>query len=298
MRVVVTTPLDFSFRETVSAHGWRRLLPFSWDENSQALEHIQEYPSGKIALIRMSDQGNCILVEAHGTACEAEVIESVRRILQMDLPLHEFHGYCRTRPELAPIADARQGRMLRCPTLFEDVIKVIATANTTWTQTIAMTSRLVEHFGAPLPQDTSRRAFPIAKRIASVPREEFDIKARMGYRNAYVHGIATSIASGELDLEAWQTEHLTPDELRKRLLTLPGIGPYGAACLMLYLGKPEHVNVDSWARTLLAKELGKPVNDKEVTAFFASHGPWRGLVYNFYPWAADNTSAHIKSTVV
>ncbi|MBV9848086.1 MAG: hypothetical protein JO250_00220 [Armatimonadetes bacterium] len=106
----------------------------------------------------------------------------------------------------------------------------------------------------------------------------------MGYRNAYVHAIATGIADGRLDLEAWQDEDLSAAELRKRLLSLSGIGPYGAACLMLYLGKPEHVNADSWARALLSKELGRAVTDKDVHDFFADHGEWRGLVYNFYPW--------------
>ena len=174
--------------------------------------------------------------------------------------------------------------MLRGSTLTEDVLKVIATTNTTWAQTIAMTARLVEHFGAALPSDPSRHAFPTPQRLAAVPLDEFAAKARMGYRNAYVHSLATHIADGTLDIEAWQDEDLTADDLRKRLLSLPGIGPYGAACLMLYLGRPEHVNADSWARMLLSKELGRPVTDKEVLAFFDHHGEWRGLVYNFYPW--------------
>lgn len=166
-------------------------------------------------------------------------------------------------------------------------IKVIATVNTTWAQTIAMTTRLVEHFGAPLPSDPNLHAFPTPQRLAAVPFDEFAARARMGYRNAYVHAIATRITNGEIDLEAWQEENLTAEELRKRLLSLPGIGPYGAACLMLYLGKPEHVNADSWARMLLSKELGRPVTDKEVLAFFAHYGQWRGLVYNFYAWKTE-----------
>ena len=204
-------------------------------------------------------------------------------MLQLDLPLDDFHAYCRTRPELEHIVDCRRGRMLRCPTLFEDCLKVIATVNTTWAQTIAMTGRLVEHFGTPLPGDHARRTFPTPAQIAAVPLYDFAARARMGYRSAYVHAIATSITEGRLDLEAWQDEALTADELRARLLSLPGIGPYGAACLMLYLGKPEHVNADSWARMLLGKELGRPVSDKEVRDFFADYGEWRGLVYNFYP---------------
>ena len=199
-------------------------------------------------------------------------------MLQMDQPLGDFHAYCRTQPALAPIADCGRGRMLRSPTLWEDVVKVIATTNTTWAQTIAMTARLVAALG------TEGQAFPTPAQIAAVPLEDFAAKARMGYRNAYVHAIASAIADGSLDLEAWQTEPLTASDLRKRLLGLPGIGPYGAACLLLYLGKPEHVNSDSVARAALSQELSRPVTDKEVHAFFETHGEWRGLIYNFYPW--------------
>ncbi len=284
MPIVIPTPPDFSFYETLSAHGWRRLLPFVWDEDAQTLERVEELATGAVARLRLRADGGQVLVDVEGSGDETEVVRRVRRMLQLDLPLSDFHAYCRTRPELGHVVACRKGRMLRCSTLFEDALKVIATSNTTWAQTIAMTARLVENFGAPLPQAPERRAFPTPERIAAVPFEEFAAKARMGYRNAYVHAIATTIASGELNLESWQDAGLTAPELRKRLLSLAGIGPYGAACLMLYLGKPEHVNADSWARMLLSKELGRPVTDKEVLAFFEGYGPWRGLVYNFYAW--------------
>ncbi len=284
MQIALPTPPDFSFTETLSAHGWRRLPPFLWDEDTQTLTHIAEMNSGNVVRLRLRGEEHQVTVDVDSDAGVAEITRRVRRMLQLNLPLDEFHTYCDTRPELGHIAVSRKGRLLRCPTLFEDTIKVIATVNTTWAQTIAMTMRLVNHFGAPLASDPKLHAFPAPQRLAAVPFDEFAEKARMGYRNAYVHAIATQIADGELDLEAWQDESLTADEMRKRLLSLPGIGPYGAACLMLYLGKPEHVNADSWARMLLSKELGRPVTDKEVLAFFADYGQWRGLVYNFYAW--------------
>lgn len=284
MLIHLAVPPDFSFQETLSAHGWRRLLPFVWQEEPQTLERVEELASGDIVLLRINATEGAVLVDVQGDGDEADIARRVRRMLQLNLPLSDFHAYCLSRPELNHIVQCKRGRMLRCPTLHEDALKVIATSNTTWAQTIAMTTRLVEHFGAPLPQAPERHAFPTPQRIAAVPFDEFAAKARMGYRNAYVHAIATRIADGSLDLEAWQEEDLTADALRKRLLSLPGVGPYGAACLMLYLGKPEHVNADSWARTLLSKELGKPVTDKEVNLFFEEHGEWRGLVYNFYPW--------------
>ncbi len=50
----------------------------------------------------------------------------------------------------------------------------------------------------------------------------------------------------------------------------------------------EHINVDSWARTLVGKELGRPVTDAEVHAFFEDYAPWRGLAYSFYNWRPDS----------
>jgi len=74
--------------------------------------------------------------------------------------------------------------------------------------------------------------------------------------------------------------------LWRQMLALPGVGPYAASCLMLYGGRPERVNSDSVARALPARELGRPVSDKDVHAFFAPYGQWQGLVYNFYPWTS------------
>ena len=274
----IPVPPNFSFLETLSAHGWRCLPPFEWDEDTQTLARVEELEGGQTVYLRLSMGEGQITVQSDSSPDEREITRRIRRILQLDLPLADFHAYCRTIPELAPILECRQGRMLRCPTLWEDVVKVIATTNTTWGQTIAMSARLVEQFGA------EERGFPTPQRVAAVSFEEFAAKARMGYRAAYVHKIATAISEGSLNLESLEEDSLSASELRQRLLSLPGVGPYGAACLMLYLGQPEHVNSDSVARALVSREMDRPVTDKEVHAFFAAHGKWRGLVYNFYPW--------------
>ncbi len=279
MLMTIPTPADFSFYETVAAHGWRRLLPFAWDEDTQTLSRAEDLGEGRV--VKLAIRTGADGIEVQTDTDEAELTRRVRRMLQMDLPLGEFHAHCRRHPHLAPIIECGRGRMLRSPTLWEDVVKVIATTNTTWAQTIAMTARIVAAFGI------DGKTFPTAAQIAAVTPEEFAANARMGYRSAYVHEIASAIADGSLDLEAWQSEALPAADLRKRLLGLPGIGPYGAACLLLYLGKPEHVNSDSVARAALAQELGRPVTDKEVHAFFESHGEWRGLIYNFYPWKQE-----------
>ena len=58
------------------------------------------------------------------------------------------------------------GRMLRAPTVFEDVVKTICTTNTAWSGTRKMTNALVENLGAKAPG--GRRAFPTAQAMAEV----------------------------------------------------------------------------------------------------------------------------------
>ncbi len=289
MEIEIQPPAGFSLYETVHAHGWRHLHPFAWSEEHGTLDRIECFSGGQVVGMSIEQPSeHALRASISERVQEEEAIASVRAMLQLDIALDDFHAFCTGRAELARIPEQKHGRMLRSPTLWEDTVKVIATSNTTWAQTRSMVARLCEHFGSPLVSDPMRHAFPAPRQIAAVSFEEFGAKARMGYRNDYVYKLATSIAEGGLDLESWKSDVIPSDVLRKRLLSLPGIGPYGAACLLLYSGHAGHVNVDSWARTLVSREMGRPVTDKEVQSFFEQYGEWRGLVYTFYPWRQES----------
>ena len=282
------TPDDFSFHETVHAHGWRDLDPFRWQGDTGTLERIERTTNGEIRRISIRDTGvNRLEIETDGKADAAEIRAMVRRILQLDVNIQEFHAYCAARDHLAAIPGRRQGRMLRGASLWEDTVKVILTTNTTWAQTKSMTRRFVAEWGDCRADDSDCRAFPTPERIAALELSEFADRAKVGYRAAALHELAAAIVGG-LELEDWNRCDLPTDALRKRLLALRGVGPYAAACLLLYLGRPDRVNSDSWARTLVGRELGRPVSDAEVHAFFEPYGAWRGLVYHFYPWRSPD----------
>jgi len=217
---------------------------------------------------------------------DEEVLGAVRQMLQMDILLDDFYAYCEQHQKLASIPPLKQGRLLVSPSIFEDVVRVICTTNTTWAQTTSMVARIVDAYGSPHPTNPERKAFPTAQQIAADTLEGFSTKAKLGYRNASVYKIASDISAGILNLEELRTNDFPATDLYKRLLTLPGVGPYAASCLMIYLGRYDRVNVDSWARTLVGKELGRTVTDKEAHAFFEEYVEWKALVYHFYPWAA------------
>jgi 3-methyladenine DNA glycosylase/8-oxoguanine DNA glycosylase len=268
----------------VSADGWKSLPPFSWDSENAVLTRVENFSDIGPAILKIYAVGASIIVETDDALPQAEVSGRVSHMLQVDVPMDDFHKYCAASEHLRRIPESKQGRLLRSPTIYEDIVKVIATTNTTWTQTKAMIARIVDNFGTPLLSDPTLRSFPSPEQIAKVSLAEFSEKARMGYRSASVHRIATEIAEGRLDLGSWNDPSLSSDDLYKRFLSLPGVGPYAASCLMIYLGRYDRVNVDSWARTLVGKELGRKVTDKEARDFFEPYGKWKALVYHFYKW--------------
>jgi len=262
------------------------LLPFSWNEERATLTRIERFSDGSTHRLEFSEADGGIHVDFTGQCDPLQLNRIVTRIFQLDRSVADFHAYCRTRAELAHVPHEKHGRFLCSPTLFEDTMKVLLTTNTTWAQTSAMVKRLVGAFGSPL-QGSHSNAFPSPEQIASVPLPEFAEVARLGYRAPAAHSLACSVSEGDIDLESLRDTELDSDHVWKRLLALKGIGPYGAACLMLYLGRGDRLNVDSWARMLVSRELGRAVVDKDVHAFFADFGRWKGFAYSFYRWAGE-----------
>lgn len=284
MQILMSPPKDFSFYETLHSHGWRHLQPFIPDDEKNCLTRIERLSTGNVMKMEITEEDGRLSVQTEDQADAPEVEAITRRMFQLDHSIATFHAYCERDPHLAHIPRLKQGRLLCSPTVFEDCLKVILTTNTTWSQTTAMTERIINSFGSVLPSDTSLHAFPTPQQIAETPFDDFAAASRLGYRASAIHTLAIDVANGTLDLEDFRDPDIPTDILCKRILTLKGIGPYAAACLMLYLGRSGKVNVDSVARTLLAGELGHPVSDREVHDFFAKYGEWQGLVYNFYRW--------------
>jgi hypothetical protein len=121
--------------------------------------------------------------------------------------------------------------MVRSPTVFEEVVKTLCTTNCAWSATIRMVSALVEHLGEKAPEAPRAgpwgRAFPTPEAMAGAGEEFYRDVVRAGYRGRYLLALSRSVAGGELDLESLDTppEELPDEELEKRLLALPGIGP-------------------------------------------------------------------------
>jgi 3-methyladenine DNA glycosylase/8-oxoguanine DNA glycosylase len=285
----------FNFLSVVNSHGWRQLAPFSYDENTNTLSYILRLSNGRVVALKMRDSTDGITVETEklNKSEQKEVVDKVIWMFGLDMDFSLFYAAARREPKLARAKKQALGRVLRSPTLFEDVIKTILTTNTLWAATKNMTLKLVNEFGAstawregstPLSAMTTRNAFPTPEAIASSTPEFIREKIRVGYRAPAIHELAFRIASGQFDLESLKTSALPTLELRKELLTINGVGPY--ANLLLILGRSDFIPIDSWALKLVSHEWysGEPITAKEVEKHFETWGEFQGLAFWFWDW--------------
>ncbi len=288
----------FSFASVVRSHGWVQLEPFRLEEATGALSVVLRLDSGRLVECRLCEAPGGVRLEScvnHeneplSNAEQEEILRKVRWMLDLDLDLSDFYALAQAEPKLERMVERAQGRVLRCPTLFEDVAKTILTTNTLWAATIRMNKNMIAQFGEPLDGDLSslsaRRAFPTPESLATSDEATLRAQTRLGYRAPYILELARSVASGALDLEALKDSSLPTAELRKRLLAIKGIGGYAAANLLMILGRYDFIPVDSWALKMVSHEwhAGQPVGKAEVEAAFERWGAWKGLAYWFWEW--------------
>ena len=229
----------------------------------------------------------------------AAIMAQVRHILSLDLDLTPFYMAAAADPDLAWVLQGA-GRMVRSPTVFEDVVKTICTTNTSWGGTTRMVNALVQHLGekapgAP-PDSPYGRAFPTPHAMAAAPPSFYKKVAGAGYRGAYLKTLTTDVARGRVDLETLAStsrDDLPDDEVATRLRELPGVGPYAAAHIMLMLGRYDRLILDSWTRPKYGRLLGKkrPVSDRAIERRFKRYGRYAGLAYWLFltrDWLADD----------
>lgn len=288
MRFSLSARPPFNFLSVINSHGWRQLAPFSYEEATNTLCYVLRLSVGRVIELKLREGTDGVLIETEklDKTERGEVAEKVSWMFGLDMDFSPFYAASRGEPKLARAKKLALGRVLRSPTLFEDVIKTILTTNTLWGATKNMTRKLVDEFGATLKEDPSKKAFPTPEAIAASTPEILKEKIRVGYRAPAIHELAVRVASGKFDLESLKISQLPTLALRKELLTINGVGPYAAANLLLILGRSDFIPIDSWALKLVSHEWydAKPITPKDVEKHFEKWGEFKGLAFWFWDW--------------
>ena len=276
------TPPDFSFRSAVESHGWYKLEPFRWD--GSVLRH-PELIDGKVIDVAIRHRRGAVHIDA---PFSEELVRRVTRMLQLNVDTSEFLALARQSPAHTFVVDRKFGRLLCGSTLFEDIIKIICTTNTTWTQTKRMVALLVEKCGRK--SSSGQFAFPTREDIARFSANDLQRDCRLGYRAKAIHQLAT----GAFDLEQISDPSQTTEELFASYKTLPGIGPYGAAHLLAMDGRHDFIAVDTEFRRFVREKYhrGRKVSDRAMLRRYSKWGRWKYLAYWSELWASVADALH------
>ncbi len=288
----IPTPPAFNFVSTVESHGWRHLAPFRWSPEERVLRRKEALAEGVVDLAIAHDGGALQVWTAvapatalkrggsaavrRGSAASSESASGssrtpddelrrrIARMFQLHVDLGDFYRLARDSEPHHWVEPAGFGRLLCGSTLWEDAVKVIATTNTMWRQTVRMIELLVEKCGRD-------GAFPSQQDVARFSAEELQRDCRLGYRAKSIRALA------DVELSA-----IT--DYRK----LPGIGPYGAAHLRAMDGIHDDIAVDTEFRRFVRERYhrGRKVSDAAMLRRYAKWGRWKYLAYWSEMWGS------------
>jgi len=262
--------------------------PFA-ETPQHGLSYVIRLNTGKVLRFEANPADKAVRVsstELLTAAEQTELSQMITWMIDLDQDFSEFYTLARHEPKLVKMVERQAGRVLRSPTLFEDVIRTLLTTNTLWRHTLRMCREVTTRYGEPLECEPEQHTFPTPDSLAVVGEPSLRELCRMGYRAEYVDELSQRVASGGLDLEALKTSSLPSIDLRKELMTIKGVGGYAAANLLMLLGRYDFVPVDSWALKVVSNEFfgGEKITPKQVLSSFERWGKWQGLAYWFWDW--------------
>jgi len=259
--LILKVPNHFSFISTVESHGWYRLAPFQWSPEEGVLRRREAGGEIEISFERGALRVKGAVERAH-----------IARMFQLHVDTSEFIELAKSSPAHVWVVRENFGRLLCGATLWEDAVKIIATTNTMWRQTVRMVELLVAKCG--------NGAFPTQGQVARFSVDELQADCRLGYRAKSIHALASCDLS--------KVPESTEDKYRF-YLSLPGIGPYGAAHLLAMDGRHDFIAVDTEFRRFVRERYhrGRRVSDATMLRRYRKWGRWKYLAYWSELWAED-----------
>lgn len=289
----------FHFEYAAHSHGWSVLSPNMWFEDQTMLQRLQKLSSGKVVMLQLSDSGDALHPQItiqvnHSGRLSAEehkeIVDVVRHMLRLDEDFSSFYELCSSRGDNWQRLSQGMGRLLRSPTLFEDIVKTICTTNIQWGGTKRMVNELVSAFGKAFDGNPELKAFPAPEAIAAVSLKKFSKMVRMGYRGEYVYLLAEKMSNGTIDVESFFDPEIPTVEMKKKLLSIKGVGNYAAATLLMLIGRYDELPVDTVFREFVGKKYfaGMAPSEEKAKAIYKGWGKWKYLAYWFDIWEASN----------
>jgi 3-methyladenine DNA glycosylase/8-oxoguanine DNA glycosylase len=285
-------PDDYSLSRDFCSYGYFLLAPNRWNVAQQALTRAFAIERVPFSLEITQKHAGTALRVTSTRSLSAKSMAKTRmmlvRMLRLDEEASTIADFHRKDPRWKA---SGRGRLMRSPTLFEDIIKTVTSCNVTWPSTIQMNRRLCEVLSPPVCRSSPdpHAPFPEAGAVATARVQTLRARCRVGYRDARIVELARLFRAGAVR-PAWFEDPTTSDQqILDALIELPGIGPYAAANILQLLGRYSRLPCDSetlrHGTTVLGYQGTPSAINKAVRAHFAPSGPHAFRSYWFELWS-------------
>ena len=149
--------------------------------------------------------------------------------------------------------------------LWETIISFIISANNNIPRIKGIIDRISKTYGEKIVWEGKEYyTFPTPKQLSKATIEDLR-KLGLGFRDVRVYETTKIINAKKVDLEKLHKEENT-QHVREILLTLPGVGPKVADCILLFstLKRLEVFPIDVWVRRVINELYIKSENEEKV----------------------------------
>ena len=243
----------------------------------------------KNGVINVKKLGNEIIFKG---ICDKEIKDIVedyfdltRDYSKIKKQLSEIDTYMKTSVEYG------KGIRILNQDLWETIISFIISANNNIPRIKGIIERLSAKYGKKIEWNGKKYyTFPTPEELKNVTVDEYR-KLGLGFRDIRLYETTQKILNKEINLEEL-CKNPNTEEVRESLLTLSGVGPKVADCILLFstLKRFEVFPIDVWVRRVindlyLKEENEEKVNKKKIENLAKEKfGEWAGLAqqYLFY----------------
>jgi len=185
------------------------------------------------------------------TSCEeGKLLRNVERALGVKEDISGFYEMAKKYPVIQQaVTDLYGMRSAWGFDVFDRVIVALTSQNAPMNRTRQMINALITTYGETAEFDDHLvQTWPTPQTIMEASVQGLREKCKLGYRAAYLKGIAKVIVDGECpSLE--ELEKMNPTQAKKSLMRLKGIGEYSAEIISPHPGFP----LDIWSVKLFTK---------------------------------------------
>lgn len=234
-------------------------------ECGQIFSYIKTSPNSYLVI--SADKFAKITFDETKTEIESADIDYFYNFFDLDTNYKEIKKQIILQnPNFEKFLNCSRGIRILKQDIFQTIISFIVSANNNIKRIKGILFRMSSQFGTKL-NENGAYFFPNLIQLKQATKQDFE-KLGAGYRSDY---LVKTINMLQKEFNLDYLNSLETKELRKKLLTLSGIGPKVADCILLFGFKRGDVfPVDTWIRKSYYMFETKEASDENISKYFVN----------------------------